>query len=155
MNGEAANFRTVMTGPDQADGRDDGVDAGPVHQTGVDHRAGLVDATADGRDDAVDDAHHVVVVLERDVGQLQLAGTLDVDLARAVDHHFRDALVTQQWLQRTQADDLIGDLLQHPDALRAGEGEALLLDDLAEDLLDLAPDLDLVGQVELRDPGPG
>ena len=149
VNGDAANFRTVMTGPDQADGRDDGVDARAVHEAGVDHRAGLIDAAADGRDDAVDDAHHVVVVLERDVGQLQLAGTLDVDLARAVDHDFRDALVTQQGLERTEADDLIGDLLQHPDALGAGEGETLLLDDLAEDLLDLAPDLDLVGQVEL------
>ena len=78
-----------------------------------------------------------------------LPRALDVDLARAVDHDFRDALVTEQRLERTEADDLVGDLLEHPDALGAGEGEALLVDDLAEDLLDLAPDLDLVGQVEL------
>ena len=48
-----------------------------------------------------------------------------------------------------EADDLVGDLLEHPDALGAGQGEAFLVDDLAEDLFDLAPDLDLVGQVEL------
>ena len=74
---------------------------------------------------------------------------LDVDLARAVDHDLGDALVAQQRLERTEADDLVGDLLQHPDALGAGEGEALLVHGAAEDLLDLAPHLDLVGQVEL------
>ena len=58
-------------------------------------------------------------------------------------------LVAQQRLERSEADDLVGDLLQHPDALGAGEGEAFLVDDLAEDLLDLAAHLDLVGQVEL------
>ena len=59
-------------------------------------------------------------------------------------------LVAQERLERAEADDLVGDLLEHPDALGAGQGEAFLVDDLAEDLLDLAPDLDLVGQVELR-----
>ena len=58
-------------------------------------------------------------------------------------------LVAQERLERPEADDLVGDLLEHPDALGAGQGEAFLVDDLAEDLLDLAPDLDLVGQVEL------
>ena len=79
-----------------------------------------------------------------------LPRALDVDLARAVDHDLGDRLVAQERLERAEADDLVGDLLEHPDALGAGEGEAFLVDDLAEDLLDLAPDLDLVGQVELR-----
>src|SRR6185369_16482724 len=101
-------------------------------------------------DDPVDDAHDVVIVLEDDVRQLQLARSLDVDLARAVDHDFRDGVVTQERLQRPEADDLVGDLLEHPDALGASEGQALLVDDAAEDLLDLATDLDLVGEVQLR-----
>ena len=92
----------------------------------------------------------MIVVLEHDVGQLELAGALDVDLARAVDHDFGDGLVAQERFERTKADDLVGDLLEHPDALGAGQGEAFLVDDLAEDLLDLAPDFDLVGKVELR-----
>ena len=136
--------------PDQRERRDDGVDARAVGQAGVDHRAGLVDAAADRRDDAVDDAHHVVVVLERDVRQLELAAPLDVDLARPVDHDLGDGLVAQQRLERTEADDLVGDLLEHADALGAREGEALLVDRDAEDLLDLAAHLDLVGEVELR-----
>src|SRR3990172_9360657 len=91
----------------------------------------------------------MVVVLEDDVRQLELAGALDVDLARPVDHDFRDGLVTEQRLQRTKADDLVGDLLEHPDPLGPGEGEALLVDDLAEDLLDLTANLDLIRQVQL------
>ena len=135
--------------PDERQGRDDGVDAGAVGEAGVHHRRRLVHAAADRGDDPIDDPHHVVVVLEDDVRELELAGALDVDLARPVDHDLRDGLVAEERLQRTEADDLVRDLLEHPDALGAGEGEALLVDDLAEDLLDLAADLDLVGQVEL------
>ena len=54
---------------DQRQRRDDGVDAGAVGQAGVDHRARLVDAPADRGDDPVDDPHHVLVVLEDDVGR--------------------------------------------------------------------------------------
>ena len=92
----------------------------------------------------------MVVVLEDDVGQLELARSFDVDLARAVDHDLGDGLVAEEGLERAETDDLVGDLLEHPHPLGAGQGEAFLVDDLAEDLLDLAPDLDLVGQVELR-----
>ncbi len=137
-------------GTDQREGRDDGVHAGAIGQAGVDHRARLVDATADGRDDALDDLHHVLVVLEGDIGHLQPTLTLDVDLLRPVDHHFRDGLVSQERLERAEAQDLVGDLLEHPHPLGAGEGQALLVGNLAEQLLDLATDLDLVAQVELR-----
>ena len=58
-------------------------------------------------------------------------------------------LVAEERLERAEADDLVGDLLEHPHPLGAGQGEALLVDDAAEDLLDLAAHLDLVGQVEL------
>ena len=113
VKGEAANLRMVMTGPTRLSGGMMALTREPSIEARVDHRARLVDAPADGRDDAVDDAHHVVVVLERDVGQLELAGALDVDLARAVDHDLGDALVAQQRLERAEADDLVGDLLEH------------------------------------------
>ena len=64
VSGVAANLRMVSDRADQADRRDDGVDARAVDQAGVDHRARLVDAPAERRDDAIDDAHHVLVVLE-------------------------------------------------------------------------------------------
>ena len=150
VNGVAGELPDGEHRADQRERRDDRVDAGAVGQAGVDHRARLVDAAADGRDDALDDLHHVLVVLEGDVGQLQPAFTLDVDLLRAVDHDLGDGLVAQERLERAEAEDLVGDLLEHAHALGAGEGEALLVGDLAEELLDLAPDLDLVAEVELR-----
>ena len=137
-------------GADERQRRDDRVDAGAVGEAGVDHRDGLVHAAADRGDDPIDDPHDVVVVLEHDVRQLELARALDVDLARAVDHDLGDGLVAEERLERPEADDLVGDLLEHADTLGAGQGEAFLVDDLAEDLLDLAAHLDLVGQVELR-----
>src|SRR5207244_10342221 len=79
--------------PDERQWWDDRVDARTIGQSGVDHRAGLVDAAADRGDDPIDDPHHVVVVLEHHVGELELARALDVDLARAVDHDFGNALV--------------------------------------------------------------
>ena len=92
----------------------------------------------------------MLVVLEGHVGELQATLTLDVDLLRTVDHHLGDRLVPQQRLQWAEAQDLVGDLLEHAHALGARQGQALLVGDLPEELLDLASDLDLVGQVELR-----
>src|SRR3990172_1180788 len=109
-------------GTDERQGRDDRVDARAVGQTGVDHRRRLVDAAADRGDDPIDDPHDVVVVLEDGVRQLEFAGPLDVDLARAVDHDLRDRLVPKERLQRPEADDLVGDLLEHPDPLGPGAG---------------------------------
>ena len=72
--------------------RNDRVDARPVPQPRVDHRARLVDAAADGADDALDDLHQVAVVPEEDVGQFEPAVSLDVDLVEAIDEDVRDVL---------------------------------------------------------------
>jgi hypothetical protein len=124
-------------GPDQAERRDDGVDTRAIGEASIDHGAGFVDAPADGADDAVDDAHHVIVVLEREVRELELAGSLDVDLPRTVDHDLGDGLVAKERLERPESDDLVGDLLEHAYPLGARQGEAFLVDRDAEDLLDL------------------
>ena len=149
VNGEAANLRMVMTGPTRLSGGMMALTREPSVR-----RASTIGLDSSmrrpiGRDDAVDDAHDVVVVLEGEVGQLEPAAALDVDLAGPVDHDLGDGLVAQQRLQRAEADDLVGDLLQHAHPLGAGEREALLVDRDAEDLLDLPPYLDLVGEVEL------
>ena len=91
----------------------------------------------------------MVIVLEGDVGQLQAAGALDVDLARTVHHDLGDRLVTEERLQRAKTHDLVGDLLQHAHPLGTREGQTLLVDGDAEDLFDLAPHLYLVGEVQL------
>ena len=57
----------------------DGVDAGAIGQAGVDHGRRFVDAAADAGDDALDDLHQVLVVFERQAGEFEFAGALDVN----------------------------------------------------------------------------
>ena len=90
VNGDGRELPDRDHRPDERQRRDDRVDAGAVGEAGVDHRRRLVHAATDRGDDPVDDPHDVVVVLEDDVRELELARALDVDLARAVDHDLRD-----------------------------------------------------------------
>ncbi len=83
VNGEAANFRIVMTGPTSESGGMIALTREPSVRRASTIGLRLVDAAADRGDDPIDDPHDMVVVLEDDVRQLQLAGALDVDLARA------------------------------------------------------------------------
>ena len=75
VNGDAENFRIVTTGPTNESGGMMAFTREPSVRAGVDHGARLVHASTDRGDDAVDDAHDVVVVLEDDVGELELAGS--------------------------------------------------------------------------------
>ena len=50
---------------------------------------------------------HVRVVAELDVGQLELAAALDIDLLGAVDHDVGDGLVGEQRLERTEAQHVV------------------------------------------------
>ena len=144
VSGVVENFRMVSTGPTSEIGGMTTLTREPSARRASTIGRGLVDAAAERRDDAVDDAHHVLVVLERDVGQLDLARALDVDLARAVDHHFGDGLVAQQRLDRAEADDLVGDLLQHTRSLGAGQRQPFGIEGASERLFDLAANLDLI-----------
>ena len=101
-----------MHGPDQRQRRDDDVDARAVGQAGVDHRAALVDAAAERRHDAVDDAHQLLGVAEADVRLSSMPVPLDVDLVRPVDQDFGDAVVVQERLERAVAQDAGDDLLE-------------------------------------------
>ena len=86
---------------------DDRVDTRPIGKTRVDHRRGVVDAPADRRDDPVDDLEEVPVVLEADVGALQLAVTLDVDALEGIHQDVRDRRILDQRLERAQPEDLV------------------------------------------------
>ena len=64
-----------------------------------------------GRDDPVDDPQHVLVVQEVAVDPLDLAGALDVEVVRAVDHDLGDRLVEQERVERPEAADFVDQLL--------------------------------------------
>jgi hypothetical protein len=114
--------------PVQRQWRHDGVHPRAVRQARVDHRARLVDAPADARDDLVDDLHEVRVVAEADVGQLDLAVALHVHLLRVVHQDVRDARVEQQRLQRAEAEHLALDVAHQAAALEFVDDEAFLLE---------------------------
>src|SRR5262245_30316875 len=131
--GSRENFRIVRVGPRSARG---GMIALTRGQSGVHHRRRLVDPAADRRDDLVDDAHQVRVVEERGRGVLDLAAALDVDHVGAVDHDLGHGVVLEERLERSVAEDVVGDLLGDLAALLAGQGRAVerqLLGDRAED----------------------
>ena len=72
--------------------RNDGVDARSVGQAGVHHGRRFIHAPSDARDDALDDLHQVCIVFERQPGQFELAGALDVDPVVAVDQNVGDGV---------------------------------------------------------------
>ena len=132
--------------------RHDGVDARPVGQPGVDHRARLVDATADPRHDLVDRAAQVVLVGEPGVHRGQPAVALDEDAVGAVDHDLGDVGVVQVGLDRPVADDVVADLLGDPEPVARAQRPLLGGEHVGEDGAQLLVELVLVevGLVELR-----
>ena len=62
-------------------------------------------------DDPLDQVHDRVGVELEDDG-LEPAGPLDVGAARTVDHDLGDGRVGEQWLERTEAGDLVRELLE-------------------------------------------
>ena len=105
------NLRMVIAGPLQRQRRDDRVDAAAVLQARVDHRHLLVDAPAERRDDALDDAAQLLVAEEADVAEREVPLALDVDLVDAVDHDLGDRRIVEQVLERAEAERLVHQLL--------------------------------------------
>src|SRR5882724_6349698 len=101
-------------GPVDRERLDDRVDAGAIGEAGIDHGRRVVDPAADGRDDPVDHLEQVPVVLEPDVGRLQLTVALDVHLLVGIDQNVRHLGILHQRLDRAQAEDLVQHL---PDQL--------------------------------------
>jgi hypothetical protein len=60
--------------------RNDRVDTRAVTQARIDHRRRFIDPAPDLRDDAVDDQHQMLIILEGHVGAMKLAELFDVHL---------------------------------------------------------------------------
>jgi hypothetical protein len=117
--------------------RDDCIDARAIGETRVDHRGGLVHVPAHGRDDLVDDAQEVRIVLEAHPGRHQEPLVLDEDPLVGVDQDVGDRVVLQQGLQRAESRELVQDLLGEPIALGVVELRVLLVQELLDALAPL------------------
>ena len=150
VSGVAANFRMVSTGPTRLIGGMITLTREPSTR-----RASTIGLDSSTRRPMGEMMRSMMRITCSSFWKVTLVSSilpraLDVDLARAVDHDLGHAVVAQQRLERSEADDLVGDLLEHARALGTRERQALAVERAAESLLDLAPHLDLVGQVELR-----
>ena len=99
--------------PVERERRDDHVDARAVLQSGVDHRARLVDAPPDGADDPFDDLHQVLVVAEDDLGLFDPSFAFDVDQVGAIDQDVGNRRVPQQQLEGPETEELVEHLRGH------------------------------------------
>src|SRR5690606_8148851 len=107
--------------PVERDGRDDSVDSRAVGKARIDKGAGFVNASTDPADNTVDDPAEMCLIAELRIDRVDLAVPLDVDTARTVHHDFRDLRVTEEWLNGSMPEDLIGDLLGYPSPVGLGE----------------------------------
>ena len=95
----------------------DGIDARAIRQAGVHHRRGFIDASSDGGNDAIDDAHQVGVVAELNVGGFEKTLALDVHLIKGVDQNIGNRGIGEKRLERAQSENFIENFLGKPLAL--------------------------------------
>ena len=134
--GSAANFRIVSAGPSIASGGITAFTREPSGRRASTYGRRLVHAAADLPDDLVDRPAELLVVVELRARPIQLAGALHVDRVPVVDHDLRDLRVTDERLQRTEAKDAVADLADDEQLLLRGERSLLLVQELAEALVD-------------------
>ncbi len=130
--------------------RDHRVDAGPIGEAGVDHGRRLVDPSTDFGDDLVDHPSNVVAVDEADrVVAGQLSGTFHEHQVRPVDHDLGDVLVVQKLVDRSVAEDVVGDVLDQLSLVGGRHRCALCCDGSVELLVD-PPAQVLLGQTSVE-----
>ncbi len=152
MNGSAANLRIVSIAPSSAIG---GMTALTREPSGS--RASTIGLASSTRRPTRPTILSIVrrrwtSLGERGVDGEDPAGALDVDLVRAVDHDLGDVGVAQERLERAVAEDLVGDLLGDPGAVRGAERRLLQLEHLLQGLPHPLLELGLLqpGVVQLR-----
>src|SRR5438094_361997 len=69
-------------------------------------------------------------------GPVELPRALHVDRVPVVDHDLRDLRVTDEWLQWAQPEDAVTDLSNDEQLLLRGERTLLVVQELAEALVD-------------------
>src|SRR5581483_12507446 len=87
--------------------RNDGVHARAIGKPGVDHWRGIVDAAANPRDHALDDAQQMTIVFKFDGRSLEFAAPFDIDEPRRSDEDVGNGGVAQQRFEGAETKDFI------------------------------------------------
>src|SRR4029077_12221603 len=89
---------------------EDDVDAAAVGELRVNHRARLVDASADGSGDALRDTDEMLGVAKPSGCLLPLAMALDMDFERSGRDDVGDIVVFEKRFERPEPDHVVGHL---------------------------------------------
>ena len=119
--------------------REDDVDPAAVRQAAIDHRTGFVDAPSDSPGNLLRHRCDVIIVAETNRDPLQLALSLDIDIAWSVDHDVVDRFVQQERTERAVAGHVVRKLVRQLKLLATGQFEPFLVGDRMDDFLDLPP----------------
>ena len=119
--------------------RRDDVDARAVEQAGVADRRSFVDPASDLAHDPLADVHQLRAVAETDIGQLDLAADFDEASRRSIDHDVGDVVAREQRLERTEAEDVVADIVEQIFLLGDRQHQVLDRDDLVHDVPNLLP----------------
>src|SRR5574337_698577 len=129
-------FADRQRDPVDGERRSDHVDARAVEQARVADRRGFVDAPADLAHDALADVHQLRVVAEAHARELDLAADLDEAASRSVDHDVGDVVARQQGFERTEAEDVVADVVEQILLLGDRQHKVLDRDDFVDDVAD-------------------
>ena len=108
--------------------RNDRIDTRTVGQPRVNHRRRFVNPASDLRDDSIDDQHQVLIVLELDLGGVELAALFDVNLVVSVDQDIGDLIVPQKRLERPESEQLVFDFFYKMSLVGVGEQPSLVVE---------------------------
>ncbi len=135
--GRRPNRRIDMLGPSIASGGMTALTREPSARRASTIGLTLIAPATDRADDLVDDVHEVRVVAELDIGHLQPALALDVNLPGPVDQNIADIRVGQEDFERSQAERLVEDLADEPLAFGEIQDGLFLVTQFDDQFLDL------------------
>ena len=122
--------------PIDGERRDDDIDARPVGQPRVDHRAELVDPAADGGENSLDRVAERLLGGEANGGLFDSAEPLDIDRVRPVHHHLLDLGIGEKLLERPETDRIAQDQVADLRSARPREHRGGLVDQFGHRRLD-------------------
>jgi len=92
-------------------------------------------------DNALDDRAQVTVVVEAPIAERKLTAALDIDRIRPVDHDFRNSRIAHEIFERSEAQQLVDDLLLQFGALFDRFDVGAFVEQLAGHFADLGAQL--------------
>ncbi len=136
--------------PLEGERRDDRIDPRAVAQAGIHHRRGFVDAAAERRDDALDDAEHRAVAGEGRRGAAPMRPPRSTKIwSKRLTMISLTASSASRVFERPEADRLVENLAAQPLAVQPGRQRGLGGDDFAHERGGLAAQLVVRHPVEI------